>query len=268
MNNYKLITYENNKYAVFKIIYKEYTLPVILNINDFETIQKMNKNWRCNSNGFISCSHTMNGITKDVYLHELVMLLKNKEENKNNQKKAIIHVNRIGLDNRRDNLMYDILEKDLNKNLKKKKRTVELPDDIDINPDDIPTYVWYMRPDSSHGDRFMVKIGDISWKTSSSNDLSLQYKLEEAKLYIRELLRSRNDLFDEYSMNGDYTKEGKELLHTYYDIIHTAGYKHVDRFIPENNTFKLLKPNYDILNDDEKLQFLGRRDAIKKMFNH
>lgn len=264
MDNYKIIKYEGDEYAIFKINYKEYSLPIILDVNDFSVIHKMNKNWRCNANGFVSCSHTINGNTKDVYLHEIVMLLKNKREKHNNFNKSnICHINRVGLDNRSENLMYDNYDKDLNKNSKKKKRTVELPYDSGIEPDNIPTYVWYMKPDSSHGERFAVNIGDVSWKTSSSFDLSLKFKLEEAKLFVRQLLRSRNDLFDEYSMNGDYTKEGKELLHSYYDIIHYAGYNHIQRFIPENNTFDLLKPNYEDLSDDEKIQFIERRKTIK-----
>lgn len=263
MDNYKLINYEGKDYAVFKLTYKDYSLPAILDIEDFRTIQKMNKNWRCNATGFVGCSHTVNGVTKDVYLHELVMLSKNKEEGTRNQAKPIVHINRVGLDNRRENLMYDTTQKDTNKNFKKKKRTIELPSDSGIDPDTIPTYIWYMKPDASHGDRFAVNVGDVTWKTTSSYDLSLKYKLEEAKLFVRQLLRSRNDLFDEYSMNGDYTKEGKELLHTYYDIIHTAGYKNVKRFIPENNTLDLLKPDYDSLDDNEKAKFLQRRQYIK-----
>ena len=263
MDNYKLINYEGNDYATFKINYKDHHLPVIMDVDDYKVIYKTDKNWRCNTNGFVSCSHTMNGNTKDVYLHELIMLLKNKDEGSRNLNKPIVHINRVGLDNRRENLMYDIIEKNLNKNYKKKKRTIELPFDSGIEPDDIPTYIWYMKPDSSHGARFAVNIGDVSWKTSSSFDLSLRYKLEEAKLFVRELLRSRSDLLDEYSMNGDYTKEGKELLHTYYDIIHYAGYKHIERFVPENNTIDLLKPNYEALDDDEKIKFYERRKSIK-----
>ena len=266
MDNYKLVDYEEEEYAVFKINYKEQRIPAIMDKGDFDIISKLKKNWRCNANGFILCSHTKNGITKDVYLHELIMLLKNKDEGSKKLDKPIIHINRVGLDNRRENLMYDVIEKDLNKNAKKKKRTIELPLDSGIDPDDIPTYIWYMRPDQSHGDRFVVNIGDVSWKTSSSYDLSLRYKLEEAKLFVRELLRSRHDLLDEYSMNGDYTKEGKELLHTYYDIIHYAGYNNVKRVIPEHSTVELLRPNYDILDDDEQIKFIERRKLIKDEF--
>lgn len=266
MNDYDLINYENKDYAVFRMNYQDYSIPAILDSKDFVVINKMNKTWRCNQNGFISCSHTVNGNRKDVYLHELVMLLQIKDGEIRKQNKSIMHINRVGLDNRRINLAYDTANSDISKNLKKKKRTLELPVESGINPDKIPTYIWYMRPDLSHGERFHVNISDVTWKTSSARDLSLKYKLEEAKMFVRHLMRTRDDLFDEYSMNGDYTKEGKELLHTYYDIVHTAGYRNIKRFIPEHNTVDLLKPDYDTLNDYEKSMLSETRDWIKSEF--
>jgi len=103
----------------------------------------------------------------------------------------------------------------------------------------------------------------MSWKTSSSSDFSLKYKLEEAKLFLREMLNSRPELLEEFSMNGDYTKEGKELLHSYYDIIHMCGYKHIQRFIPENNTFDLLKENYNKLSRSEIMNLEEIRQIIR-----
>ena len=122
MNNYTKIAYKGKDYVIFELNYKNNNIPGVLDLNDFNVIKKMNKNWRCNNNGFIFCSHTYNGNTKDVYLHELVMLLKNKEEGLKNKNKSIIHINRIGLDNRRENLIYDISGKEINKNQKKKTR--------------------------------------------------------------------------------------------------------------------------------------------------
>ncbi|QKF93925.1 hypothetical protein QKU48_gp0467 [Fadolivirus algeromassiliense] len=263
MDNYKRVSYEGKDYAIFAINYKDTNVPAVLDWNDFIEIKKLNKNWRCNQNGFISCSHTLNGQTKDVHLHELVMILQNRDAGIKSPNKSILHVNRVGLDNRRNNLIYDTVNKDLNKNLKKKKRTISLPKNCGIRPDEIPTYIWYMQPDSSHGERFMVNIGDINWKTSSSNNLSLRYKLEEAKMYLRNLLKTRADLMQEYSMNGDYTREGKELLHTYYDIVHHAGAKHIKRFIPENNTLDLLKTNYAGLSYEEQLLLKDKKDSLK-----
>ena len=54
-----------------------------------------------------------------------------------------------------------------------------------------------MKPNGSHGDRFMVEIGDVKWKTTSSKKLSLKYKLEEAKLFLRQLKRESPELFEQ-----------------------------------------------------------------------
>lgn len=264
MDCYRKISYNGKDYAVCKMNYKDYNLPITLDWNDYSKIKQLNKKWRCNQSGFVSCPHTVDGETRDVYLHELIMLLKDQEEGLGGRKDSpIIHINRIGLDNRRENLMYDIYNKDYQKNIKKKRRTVELPIETGIDPDEIPTYIWYMRPDASHGDRFMVNIGDVNWKTTSSNNVSLRYKLEEAKLYLRHLLRKRPDLLEEFSMNGDYNKGGKELSNSFYDIVHKTGFNNITRFIPETNTITLLQPNYDGM-DKKELYLLNQRRQIFK----
>jgi hypothetical protein len=233
MQDIKYISYNNHKYVIFSVYYKnKLKLPGLLDYDDFNVVYKADKNWRVNDNGFIVCSHTVNNVTKDVLLHELVMLL----HNKNNVKKRIIHINRIGLDNRKSNLVYE--DDNINKNIKKKKRTVTLPDGIDA--DSIPTYIWYMKPDATHGSRFVVKIDDITFTTTSSKDISLSDKLEEAKAFLRKLFEERKDLKDEYSMNGDYNALGKELLTSYYNIVKRSDYDHIKKYVPEHNTNKLL----------------------------
>lgn len=263
MDDCKFVTNNGRDYAIFKINYRNYDVPVLLDSQYFKIIKEMNKKWKCNYNGFIFCSHTYNGLTKDVYLHEIIMLLKNKEQKCKNKNNPIIHVNRIGLDNRHENLIYDTAEKDINKNCKKKTRTIELPKYSGIDPDEIPTYIWYMKSDSTHGDRFIVNIGDITWKTTSSTEVTLRYKLEEAKMFLRNLLRMRPDLYKEYCMNGDYTQEGKELLKTFYKIINLAGYDNIEEYIPENNTFKLLKSKGEYLDESEEELLNMRRNIIK-----
>jgi len=231
----KRINHKGKSYVIYDIDYKEYKLPVLLDEDIYYKVKKMDKNWHYDQNGFVYCSHSYNGKNKNVYLHEIVMLLDN-----NNKKNTIQHINRIGLDNRRENLMYDTLNKFTNKNCKKKKRTLQLPSDSGIIPDEIPTYVWYVR--SEHGDKFIVKIGDIYWSTNNSKDMSMRHKLEEAKSFLRNLFKTRPDLVDEYCMNGDYTKEGKMLLDSYYDIVLSNGYDYIERVIPEFNTKNYLKP--------------------------
>ncbi len=229
---------ENQKYVVFSVLYKnKLKLPALLNYDDYLKIKKLNKNWRCNDNGFVVCSHTYDGVTKEVTMQKIVMLLHN---NNNDENKKILHINRIGLDNRKDNLMYDDNNKCANKNIKKKKRTIVLPKKCGIVPDDIPTYIWYMGPDETHGERFAIKIGDVKYVTTSSKDVSLNDKLNEAKEFLKKLFEEREDLKEDYSMNGDYNILGKDLLNSYYDIVKKAGYSYIKKFIPEHNTAKLL----------------------------
>lgn len=276
MNNlsYKKIRHINSYYAVMKVDYKEHSLPVVVDWDDINIIKKLNKKWRSNQFGFISCSHTYDDETKEVFLHEIIMAMKMKSENKKRTDKPIIHINRIGLDNRRENLIYDEVNKEFNKNIKKKKRTISLPDESGIDPSEIPTYVWYMKPNGSHGERFMVDVGNIQWKTTSSKQLSLRYKLEEAKKYLRQLMKARPDLFEDYSMNGDYTKDGNELMESYYEIVKKAGYDNIKEEEPTKNTLDYIKPgkltrkensilkNQDLLNNDGK-----KRRVINKLSN-
>lgn len=241
--NAETITYKGETYAVFEVGFKEYKLPVVMNNKDFKMIQKIGKKWKCNKNGSIYCSHVYKKIPKDVYLHDVVMNIKNDKNHDKILTRPIIHINNISLDNRRENLVYDIADKEFNKNIRKKKRTVELPMDSGIIPDEIPTYVWYMKPNGSHGERFMVSIGDIVWKTTSSTQHSLKYKLEQAKGFLRKLKTERPDLFENYSMNGDMTKEGKNQYNKYFDIIRRAGYHNIKQSQFPNATKQLLRPD-------------------------
>lgn len=263
INNY--IEHNGDKYGVMNIKYKDYNLPVLMDYKDYVVINQMKKKWKCNNNGFVFCNHIINDIPKDIFLHEIIMLFRHKENELKKKDKPILHINRIGLDNRRCNLIYDIVNKETNKNIKKKERTIILPD-CDIEPNEIPTYIWYMKPDKGHGDRFVVNIGDINWKTTSSKNLSLRYKLEEAKLFLRELLKARPDLYGEYCMNGEYTKEGKQLLINYYDIVQKAGFNNIKRFVPNNKTFEMLKLNKN-LSDDELILLNERKKLIRSDFN-
>lgn len=271
--SYDEVQHKNKKYIVLNVKYKDIDLPVLIDKQDLKTIKRIDKKWKSNTYGFISCSHTTDdNDVKDVFLHEVIMALKMKDANESTQSKPILHINRIGLDNRRENLIYDVIKKDDNKNLKKKKRIISLPEECGININDIPTYVWYMKPNGSHGERFMVEVDDIKWKTTSSKKISLKYKLEEAKTYLRQLRSSNPDLFEEHSMNGDYTKAGKELIDSYYTIIEKAGYDHIKRFVPEDNTGKLLKAG-GISRVEKKLlknqgELINKTDKKRRVVNN
>ena len=241
MLDYVRVRYKNKNYAVLKIKNKDKILPVLIDYCDLYIIKKLDKKWNINQYGFVSCFNNLDGDIKEVTLHEVIMALRQLDKNEENLNKPIIHINRESLDNRRINLVFDTIDKKTNKNLKKKKRTITLPKDCGINKNEIPTYVWYMKPNGTHGERFMIDIGNIKWKTTSSKKLSLRYKLEEAKKYLRELKINKPELFDEYSMNGDYTKLGNKLLNSYFNVVERAGFNDI-RYIINNKTNNYLKP--------------------------
>jgi hypothetical protein len=139
------------------------------------------------------------------------------------------------LDNRRDNIFYDSYDKKFKKNLKKKKRTIKLPENSLIKPDLIPTYVWYLKENGTHGERFSVNIGDKKWKTTSSKKVSLLEKLELAKDYLKNLKKTNPEYFLTFSMNGDLNKQGYELKKSFIDIIKKAGYINVQEICTLQN---------------------------------
>jgi len=174
--DYKKIKYSNKNYGIFELKYKNVGVPVIMDWNDFKQIKNINKSWYINDYGAVVTRHIINNTNSEIYLHELVLAFKSLDDynndinndatnkyikNKDGEKKPIVHINKFGIDNRRINLMYDDTDKNTNKNLKKKKRIIELPENSNIDPDEIPTYVWYIKPNGSHGDRFIVEIGSI-----------------------------------------------------------------------------------------------------------
>jgi hypothetical protein len=249
---FKKITYANNDFGIMTLKYKNKPVPVIVDWKDAEYLNNINKKWHINECGSIVCQHKKDNMIYDLYLHEIIMLLKNKEEGTPKLTNSILHINKVGLDNRRLNLIYDTKDKETNKNLKKKDRIIEFTKESGVKADEMPTFVWYLNPDKTHGERFVVNIGDTNWKTSSSTKLSLRYKLEEAKKYLRELKKFKPDLFDEYSMNGELTKYGKVLLNSFYDITKKANFRNINIIVNDNLTNKYLQQKYHKLCKEEK----------------
>lgn len=265
LDNYKKIKINDSTYVVCKFPYKTTYVPIIMDLNVFEQINELNKSWHINDNGFVVTTHKINNddvdFAAEIYLHDIVMKLNNM-----NEEKSILHINKLGIDNRISNLMYDTKYKNITKNIRKKTRTVELPKDSGINVDHIPSYVWYVRENDSHGDRFVIDIGNISWKTTSSKKVSLRYKLEEAKKYLRHVKKTMPQIFDEYSMNGDLNICGQALLKSFYEIADKAGYTHLDKINTNCQTDDYLQMDTSGLTNIE-IQLLNFFDPRNERFN-
>ncbi len=249
LSNIKCVNYKGNTYAVANLPYKNNNVPIVLDWSDYEQIEKFNKSWHINDKGMVVTTHKsiVDGTEtiREVYMHDLVLKL-----NKLYTSASTLHVNRLGVDNRKLNLMADTLDKQTTKNIKKKDRIINLTGS-GIHANDIPSYVWYLKESDSHGERFMVNVGDVKWKSTSAKNLSLRYKLEETKKYLRHLKNIRPDLFTDYSMNGDLNDEGKSMLKSFIDISKTAGFSNLSML--SNKTDKYLKELHSGLSKSEIL---------------
>lgn len=243
------IEFNNKKYTVASIKYSrlsENTIPILLDRDTYKIIKSYNKLWYINEKNRVYCIHNNNNKDYTIYIHELVMKL-NKNERYIN--KPIIHINNIYFDNRIENLQFDTTNKDHSKNVRKKKRTINLKK-YGINVNTLPTYLWYQNPDNTHGNRFIISISnEIFWKSTSSKRVSLRYKLEEAKKYLRYLKEERPDIFNDYSMNGDLTEKGISLYKEYYIMINRAGF--TIELPTQDNTDKFLKKDLTGLSNAE-----------------
>jgi hypothetical protein len=142
---------------------------------------------------------------------------------------SVDHINQIKTDNREVNLRY-ATQAEQNKNQPKRKRNVKLPEGCGIEPQNIPTFIWYIRGNGNHGDRWMIEIKNkYNWKTSSSKEYSTKLKFELAKRHLRELIEHQPELFEGHCINGDLNERADELKREYIEILRLAGYDYEDR---------------------------------------
>jgi len=232
------ITYNNKKYTIIRTHYKSKLVPILLDQDIYDKINDKARNWYITNTGNI---YTIIE-NKNMYLHEIVYIMNN-----NKLKYPIVHINKIPLDNRIENLMEDRQNKQIKKNLNKKKRTIKLKD---IDVDKIPSFIWYMKDDGEHGERFQIQLGAINWKSTSCDKLSLKYKLEETKKYLRQFKEQNNREFLENSMNSDLNVHGIKLKHEFYDIMKKNNMNFI--YSNQKNTDILLKEDLSGLNNVEK----------------
>jgi hypothetical protein len=239
INDVYNIRYNNKEYTILKLPFKHTTVPIILDKNIYDKIKNSNRSWNISNNGSVYTN--IDG--KLLYLHEIVYLINNKKAHL----LPIIHINKIPLDNRIENLMEDKQNKEIKKNLNKKSRTIILKD---IDVDKIPSFIWYMKDDGDHGERFQIKLGSINWKCTSCDKLSLKYKLEETKKYLRQYKEKNKREFLENSMNSDLNENGIKLKREFYEILKKNNMNYLYNI--ENNTDILLRENTSGLNKIEK----------------
>ena len=177
------VTYQGREYGVGFLRAKDDELSFVFDADDAEKI--MERSWHRSANVYIASAITVNDTRKQLYLHNLVMdrlAFAGK-----GQAETVDHITRNGFDNRKVNLRI-LNQTEQNLNQGRKPRTVSLPPDSGLTPDDIPRHIWYVKANGGHGDRFAIEIKTegLVWRSSSSRTIPLKEKLEAAKAKLAE----------------------------------------------------------------------------------
>lgn len=182
---YKDVTYNGKEYTVGIIIHKSEPLKFVIDRDDSERVKS--RHWHAvTGNKYIGCTVKIGDTRKTLCLHNVIM--NRLTFNGKGSTETVDHINRIGLDNRKENLrIVSQTEQNLNQSIK--KRSCTLPEDCGLTVADIPKHIWYIKANGLHGDRFGIdlKTEGIKWKSSSSKLLPLSEKLKQAKEKLEEL---------------------------------------------------------------------------------
>ena len=164
------------------ILFKGMLIEFAFDATDLPAVRE--HKWHFASGSYIATSVKVDisGVEKkrELYLHSLLM--------KPGPTQAVQHISKNGLDNRRQNLRL-VDDSVAAIGHAKKKRNVELPALCGIRPEDIPKHIWYVQANGYHRDRFAIefKTEGILWKSTSSKEVSLKDKLDQATKKLAEL---------------------------------------------------------------------------------
>jgi hypothetical protein len=213
--DYRFLTYNDKEYVVGTIQHKDSDIEFVFDKEFYNTVSE--RAWHFASNNYISSAYSCgDGKRRELYLHNLIMdvdLFPGK-----GSKESVDHINRNGLDNRKENLRI-LSQSQQNINQGKKIRRVELPEGCPIKPEEIPKHIWYVRANGLHGDRFAIefKTESVCWKTTSSKKVDLTLKLQDAKVKLQEFYLQFPHLNPQFEES-----KCKELTESFNEIIRAA----------------------------------------------
>ena len=217
------VEYNNKKYTVgcCNGLNKENTLFVF----DYEETNFIIKNkwYLSKKNKYIYTSFINDGVVKYLYQHIYVMdgLVFDQDN-----ALSIDHINQIGRDNRLENLRK-LTQSHQNINRRKLKRKVELPEGCGINPQDIPTNIYYRKPEGLHGERFYIDIKfsefPFTWYSTSSKSIDLQTKLQHAILRLKQF-KKENPQYSNLLDDLTDVDNRNDLRKSFNEIIKLSGF--------------------------------------------
>lgn len=225
MKDYKLIKYKNKKYAVCRYKKKDGTNKLfVVDANDLEKILKNNHSWY-QINKYVGYVKIVNNKPDYQYIHNLIM--NNVKSRLKDGKYKISHINDHGHDNRKCNLKL-MSQNYINESKPRNKSENKLPKTSVIKNSDIPKCVHYSKPQSGHGEMFIIELikhgKKYVWKSSSSKNISLKDKLIEIKKKLLDISKQYPWLMENKRIIENYTDEQIKLMNEYNDIIKLSKY--------------------------------------------
>jgi hypothetical protein len=210
------VSYNGEPVTIGRVHFKDSFVHFLIDTDDKERV--MSKSWHVVTGAYIGCYYMDGETKKTLYLHNFIM---NRDQfNGRGQTNTIDHINGIGFDNRRVNLR-EVNQSLQNINTKSRSRTTcRLPDGFSAS--EIPRNIWYIPACGGHGERFAVEfkgipdVGDILWKTTSSKSVSIQTKLDLAKI-------RRDEIIEEYPVLLEHSRssDSSERLKSEFNQIVT-----------------------------------------------
>ena len=201
---YRNILYNGAPITIGSILFKENLVEFVIDTADLSAVEQFA--WHFTSNTLATT--IVDTRKREVCMHTLIMAPDVSE--------VVQHISGNGLDNRRCNLRC-IDKREALLNRAQKKRSIELPPMCGLNLSDIPRHIWYVQANGYHRDRFAIefKTEKILWKSTSSKEVSLQEKLEQAKARL-------SDLYSQYPhLDPAREEDAIRLLQNSFDeIIH------------------------------------------------
>lgn len=219
MKDYEIVHYHNRLYCVCRYIKKNGTEKLfVIDESDLKKIFICSDKWY-KINQYVGCTKIVNNKSVPFYLHHLIMNYQNSRFK--GEQHVIIHINGNTHDNRKSNLKI-MNETDIKDRRITRKRKCQLPVGCRIKISDIPKNVYYIKPQSNHGELFIIELihdgKKYVWKSSSSHHITLEDKLVEIKKKLLDIEKHYPWLIT------NKLNEQIKLTTEFNDIVMQSGY--------------------------------------------
>lgn len=257
MRDYEVVPYKNKKYCVCRYKKRDGTNRLyVIDSNQLYNMLDESETWY-EINGQIGCTKMVNGKSKCCYLHNLILP-------KRHRCHKIRHINGCKHDLRRCNLQTVDMSQ-INE-YAQRDRKCKLPVTSGIKNEEIPKCVYYCKPQSGHGEMFIIEFKKDGkkyiWKSSSSRDVSLSDKLIEIKKKLIDISAQFPELMKDKNVLENISDKQVLLMEDFNNIIKSSNYRYTKDDLIKIPRKKVIRANVDATYRDTR-KYLKTNTAIK-----